>query len=319
MSSLKSRLIYFAMRNRHLLHFRLKQKAWDWDTSIPQYRADCERQTGAMAKMPEGVERQPVQIDGLPDGLEAEWLIPPGSKAEQVILYTHGGGYVSGSCSDHRALVAKMARACGIRTLLFDYRLAPEHPFPAALDDTLTVYRWLLAEGYEPRNIVVFGESAGGGLCLSALVALRDLQLPLPAAGVALSPWTDLTLSGESYRTRASVCLSPAGMSQVCSKYYAGDHDPRHPWISPLFADLGGLPPVWIVVGDYETMRDDSIRFAEKARAAGCDVTLRVGEEMIHCYPLLAPFFPEATEAMDEICAFIRARIGQKTAQPAAA
>jgi acetyl esterase/lipase len=148
-------------------------------------------------------------------------------------------------------------------------------------------------------------------LCLCTLLALRDKGMPLPAAAVAMSPYTDLTLSGESHRTRVKQCLSPEGMAVVCSKYYYGDNDPRNPWISPLFGDLHGLPPMLIFVGDWETMRDDSTRFAEKARAAGVDVTLHVGEEMIHCYPLLAPFFPEATEAMAEICAFLKARVGK--------
>jgi acetyl esterase/lipase len=153
------------------------------------------------------------------------------------------------------------------------------------------------------------GESAGGGLCLATLLAVRDQGLPLPAGAVALSPWTDLTLSGESYRTQARVCISPPGMSQVCSKYYIGEHDPTDPWISPLYGDLHGLPPLFINVGDYETMRDDSVRFAAKAKAAGVDTTLVVGEKMIHCYPLMAGMFPEATQALGEVCGFIRKQL----------
>lgn len=257
--------------------------------------------------MPAGIKVSPVTIDGL----SAEWILPAQATKDKVILYTIGGGYVSGSCNDHRSMVAKIAKGSGVSTLLFEHRLAPEHPYPAALEDSVAAYRWLLAQGVSPAHIMIVGESAGGGLCLATLLALRDQGIPLPAAAVALSPWTDLKLTGESHRTKAQVCLSPKGMSTVCSKYYVGDNDPCLPWISPLYGDLHGLPPILIYVGEYETLLDDSTRFAEKAKAAGVDVTLRVGEGMVHCFPLLAPLFPEATQAMDEICAFIQVHIGE--------
>lgn len=308
MTSLQSQLIYVLMKNRHLLHFRLKQETWDWNTSVPRFRQECEQTTRAMAnKLPPGVTASPFSLGGM----AAEWLLPAGAGKDKVILYTIGGGYISGTCDDHRMIVAKVAQASGIAVLMFNHRLAPEAPFPAALEDTLSAYRWLLEQGVTPENIVIMGESAGGGLCLASLLAIRDQGLPLPAGGVALSPWTDLKLTGESYRTRQKVCLSPKGMSAVCSKYYAGDHDPAHPWISPLYGDLHGLPPLFISVGDYETMLDDSTRFAAKAKAAGVDTTLVVGEKMVHCYPLMAPMFPEATRALDEICSFIRKRLGK--------
>ena len=192
---------------------------------------------------------------------------------------------------------------------MFNHRLAPEDPYPAALEDALASYEWLLAEGYTSERIAFVGESAGGGLCLAALLAVRDRGLPLPATGVAISPWTDLKLTGESHRTKARVCLSPPGMSAVCSQYYAGDYDRELPYISPLYGDLHGLPPLLIQVGEYETLLDDSTRFAAKAEAAGVDVTLRVGEKMIHCYPLLAPLFPEASQALGETCDFIRSHL----------
>ena len=238
--------------------------------------------------------------------------MPEGAREDRAILYTHGGAYICGDCNDHRALITKFALTAKVKTLLFDYRLAPEHPFPAALEDTLTVYRWLLDGGISPANIFIAGESAGGGLCLTTLLALRDTNMPLPAAAVAMSPWTDLTYSGESFHSRAKVCVSPEGMFEVCSKYYAGDNDPRHPWISPLFGDLHGLPPIHIAVGDHERMLDDSTAFVTKAKAAGVEITLRIGEGQVHCYPLMAPMFPEATEAMNEICAFIKAHIGKQ-------
>jgi epsilon-lactone hydrolase len=310
MTSLKGRLIFFVLRNRHLLKGHLKKESWDWNTSIAKFRQECEDGAKMAGKLPDGIEISKVSIPGLPAGLSAEWIRPSAravepSMDEPVIFYTHGGGYVSGSCDDHRNVVAKIVKKSGIRTLLFEYRLAPEHPFPAAVEDSLTAYRWLLAQGVSPSKIVIFGESAGGGLCLATLLALKDERLPLPAAGIALSSWTDLKLTGESYRTRAKVCLSPAGMSKVCSKYYAGEQDPGNPWISPLYGDLHGLPPLLINVGNDETIRDDSVRFAEKAQAAGVKTILRVEEGMGHCYPLLFPLFPEATQAMDEICAFM--------------
>ena len=306
MPSLKSRMIYFLMKNRQLLHFHLKREAWDFNTSIPRFRQECEKINSTMGKLPDGVEVEPIDLEGL----NAEWIIPSGGTKDKVILYTIGGGYVSGSCNDHRSIVAKIAKGSGVSILLLEHRLAPEHPYPAALEDTLTAYCWLLEQGVTPANIMIVGESAGGGLCLAALLALRDKKISLPAAAVALSPWTDLKLTGESHRTKAKVCLSPKGMSEVCSRYYVGDNDPCFPWISPLYGDLHGLPPILIFVGEYETLLDDSTRFAEKAKAAGVDITLRVGERMIHCYPLLAPLFPEATQAMEEISTFIKTQIG---------
>jgi len=304
--SLQSELIYFVMKNRHLLKFRLKPETWDENTSIPAFREQCEISNRKMEnRLPAGLRVEPFTLAGM----HAEWLIPAGADKEKVILYMIGGGYVSGSCNDHRTLVAKVAQGTGIAVLMFDHRLAPEHPYPAALDDALTAYRWLLDGGTSPENILIMGESAGGGLCLTTLLAIRDQGLPLPVAGVALSPWTDLKLTGESYRTKTNVCISPEGMNVVCSKYYVGDHDPTEPWISPLYGDLHGLPPLYINVGDYETMRDDSTRFAAKAKAAGVDTTLVVGEKMVHCYPLMAPLFPEATQALNEICAFIRSQL----------
>jgi monoterpene epsilon-lactone hydrolase len=317
MPSLQSRLIYFTIHNRHLLRFQLKRETWDWNTSIPCFRQECEEANNRMARMPQGIQVTPAPIDTLSAGLSAEWIRPSQAEKDKVIFYIPGGGFVSGSCNDHRAMVAKLVKGSGVAALLFEYRLAPEHPFPAALEDTLAAYGWLLAQGVAPEQVVIVGESAGGGLGLATMLALRDQGLPLPAAAVAMSPMTDLKLTGESHRTKANVCLSPPGMSVVCSKYYAGENDPTLPWMSPLYGDLHGLPPLLIYVGEYETLLDDSTRFAAKAQAAGVEVTLRVGEGMVHCYPLMAPLFPEATQALEEICAFIQMHAG-KELQPMA-
>lgn len=212
---------------------------------------------------------------------------------------------MSGSCKAHRSIVAKFVQGSKVGALLFEYRLAPENPFPAALDDSVTVYRWLLAQGISPSNIVFVGDSAGGGLCLANLLALRDQGVTLPAAAVAYSPVTDFTCSGESYRTKAKVCLAPEGTGPAFAKHYAGENDPGLPYISPLYGDLHGLPPMLIYVGEDETLLDDSTRFAAKAKDAGVDITLKVGEGMFHCYPACSPLFPEARQGMKEICAFI--------------
>ncbi len=310
MQSLQSRILISMMRNRHLLRGHLHREVWNWNTSIPRFRQECEAGASRM-KLPADISVWPVAIEGLTgtEGRQAEWLIPTDSLKDKVILYTLGGGYVSGSCKDHRAMVAKITKGSQVRTLLFDPRLAPEHPFPAALEDALCAYAWLLTQGIPACNILFVGESAGGGLCLATLLALRDQDLPLPAAAVAMSPWTDLALTGDSYRTKLDASIDPPGMSLVCSKYYCGDHDPRSAWISPLYGDLHGLPPLFICVGTNESMLDDSTRFVDKARASGVDATFLIGEGMVHCYPLMAPLFPEATEALNEICGFICAHM----------
>lgn len=311
MPSLKSRFVIFGVQHGHLFKGRLKRDVIDRSTSTVQLRKEFEEQAVKFGSIPPGIVVSPVSIPGLPDGLCAEWIHPAASPnspsaAGKAIFYTHGGGYVTGNCVDHRMHVAKFVQATGAGALLYDYRLAPEHPFPAAMEDTLAAYRWMLGQNVLPENIVIVGESAGGGLCLAGLLAIRDEGLPLPAAGAALSPWTDLKCTGASYRTNARRDISILGSWEVWGSYYAGSNDPCHPWISPLYGDLKGLPPVLIEVGDHEILLDDARQFAEKARLAGVDITLHVWEGMVHCFPLFAPMFPEATQAWDEIIAYIR-------------
>lgn len=307
MASIQSYIFNFILRHSHLLRFQLKRRSIiDRNTSIPKFREDCEKTAGLLGKVPEGIEVRPATIEGIP----AEWIIPAGGSKDRAIVYTHGGGYVSGSCKNHRALVARIVKNSGIGAILPDYRLAPEHPFPAALDDTVTVYNHLLKEGFSPSKLVIVGESAGGGLCLATLLALKERNIPLPSAGVAMSPWTDLKCTGESYRTKAKVCLSPGDAWTIFSNYYTGDNDPALPLISPLYGELTGLPPLFITVGEYEVLYDDAVKFAEKAKSAGVDVTLKIGEKMVHCYPLLPPFIPEARKEMEEMCGFIKSRMG---------
>lgn len=309
MPSLRGRLFKFLLQNRHLLRFQLKKEIIDWSQyeAILSFRQEVEEGAGKFGKLPEGIEVLPVNIDSL----YAEWILPAQTTKDKIILCFHGGGYVSGTCKAHRSITAKFVKGSQIGALLFEYRLAPEHPYPAALEDSLSAYRWLLDQEIAPSNIVFVGDSAGGGLGLATLLALRDQGTPLPAAAVAYSPVTDFKCTGESYRTKAKICLSPEGMATALAKHYAGDEDPGLPYISPLYGDLQGLPPLLIYAGEDETLCDDSIRFAAKAKEAGVDITLRIGKGMFHCYPALAPLFPEATQAMKEICTFINTNIGK--------
>lgn len=302
MASFKSRMFNFLLRNRHLLQGRLSQEVYTDNSSITAFREQCEKGAARYAKIPEGVEIKPQVIEGMP----AEWLIPRGADPKKVIMYVHGGGYVAGSCNDHRGFISKFAKNTGVANLVYEYRLAPEHPYPAALDDSVVMYQWLLQSGYTPQNIVIAGESAGGGLTLALLLALKDRGMPMPAAAVAISPWTDLTCSSESYRTKNKVSLAPLNSWLVFSRHYVGDHKADHPFISPLYGDLKGLPPLLINAGTDDELYEDGEKFSLKAKDAGVTVTFRKGEGQVHCYPLLAPMFPEATEAMNEIVGFVK-------------
>jgi epsilon-lactone hydrolase len=302
MATFKSRFFNFMVRNRHLFRGKFKKEVFDFNTSIQGFRELCERGATKYAKIPGGIAIKEENADGI----KAEWIIPEGATPEKVVMYVHGGGYVSGSCNDHRSFVSKFAKNCGITNFVYEYRLAPEYPFPAALEDSIKVYQWLLNTGIKPENIIIAGESAGGGLCLATLLALKERNIILPKAAVAISPWTDLTCSGKSYSTKNKVSVAPLNSWTVFSKYYVGGNDATNPLISPLFGDLKGLPSLFINSGDADELFDDGEQFYLKAKKAGVDVTFRAGKDMVHCYPFFSPFFKEATEAMDEICEFIK-------------
>lgn len=302
MTSCKSRLFNFLVRNGHILRGKLQKETFTMETSIEKFREDCEKGAARYSKIPENIQLKEQTIESI----KSEWLTPSGTNPEKLILYIHGGGYVSGSCSDHRGFVSKFAGFTGVTTLIFEYRLAPENPFPAALDDSLKIYRWLLSSGFKPENILMAGESAGGGLCLATLLALKKKNIPLPVAAVAISPWTDLTCSGESYKTKNRLSPAPANSWNVFSQHYCGETPANHPLISPLFGNLKGLPPLFINSAVDDELFDDGEKFSQKAKTAGVDVTFRAGKGMLHCYPLLAPMFPEATLAMNEIAEFVK-------------
>ena len=251
-----------------------------------------------------GVRIEPAKVADLP----AEWLRPLNAPEDKVLLYLHGGAYVLGSCASHRALVSHIARAGGINALLPEYRLAPEHRFPAAIDDAVAVYRALLASGKRAENIVIAGDSAGGGLAVATLLSLRHTGDPLPAAAVLLSPFLDVTASGETVRTRAG--RDPwfhAKDMQVVVRHYCGAEQVRNPLVSPVFANVAGLPPVYIQVGDDEILLSDSTRFADKMRAAGNKVDIEVWPEMWHVFQLFVGKMPEARQAVNKIGDYLRA------------
>lgn len=252
-----------------------------------------------------GVTVTPVMAGEIPAG----WLAPDGDLSGAVIYYLHGGGYVFGAMTTYRDLLTRLTRLTRARALWLDYRLAPECPFPAAVDDALAGYRWLLEQGVAPERIVIAGESAGGGLALATMLAARDADLPLPAGAALMSPWTDLTGLSATAITRADVdpMLVGAHIGEG-GRRYLRDADPRHPLASPLYADLQGLPPLLIHVGDCEVLLDDSRKLAERARQAGVAVTLRVWDGMFHAFPIFA-FLPEAREAIEEMAEFVTARV----------
>lgn len=302
MTSITSKLFNLFVRNGHLLRGKFKKETFDSNTSISEFRERCEKGAAKYARIPKDITIQTQIIEGM----KAEWLIPQGADSDKVIVYVHGGGYVSGSCSDHRGFISKLAKNTGVTHLIYEYRLAPEHKFPAALEDSVTVYQWMLSSGFKTENIIIAGESAGGGLCLATLLALKEQSIPLPAAAVAISPWTDLSCSSESYRTKNKVSPAPLNSWFVFSKHYAGNNKVTHPLISPLFGDLKGLPPLLINAGMDDELFEDGEKFYLKAKEAGVEITFRPGTGMLHCYPLFAPMFPEATEAMKEIVNFIQ-------------
>ncbi len=239
-------------------------------------------------------------------GVPAEWIAAPGTRNDRVLLYFHGGGYVLGSMRTHRVMLAHVSRAAQARVLGLEYRLAPECPFPAAVNDAVAAYRWLLDNGTSPRQIVIGGDSAGGGLTAAALVALRYLGEPLPAAGVGISAWTDMEATGKSHETNAGLDpLVERGRLIDLGKTYLGGKDPRAPLASPIHADLSGLPPLLLQVGSTETLLDDSTVLAERAGDAEVEVELEVWEGVPHVWHHFAPILPEARQAIEGIAEFM--------------
>lgn len=254
-----------------------------------------------ITKFPRFVKKEIVKYAGL----DAAWFIPDGYEKSKTILYLPGGGYVVGSYHTHRSLIARIARASRYKVVAVNYRKAPENPYPAAIEDAVAVYRQMLADGCE--NIIIMGDSAGGGLTLALLQKIRELQLTPAAGSVLLSPWTDLTASGDSIKTKknADPLITPY-LLEIFTKRYVADADPKNPLISPLFADFLDFPPTLIQVGTNEVLLDDSTRLAQKMHKQGVKVQLEIYNNMMHVWQYLAGIVPEANKAIDEIGEFIR-------------
>jgi acetyl esterase/lipase len=244
-------------------------------------------------------------------GVAAEWINAPGCAAERAILYLHGGGYAIGSIDTHRRLAYDISAASATAVLMVDYRLAPEHPFPAAVDDAATAWRWLLQQGFAPNRLAIAGDSAGGGLTIATLVNLRDQKLGLPACAVAISPWVDLEGIGTSMTARAAQdpMVQKDGLLWMAGMYLGG-RDAKTPLAAPLHADLKGLPPILVQAGTAETLLDDSTRIAERLHAAGVELRLSIWPNMLHVFPLFAPILSEGRDGCLEIGTFIRSRMG---------
>jgi epsilon-lactone hydrolase len=260
-------------------------------------------EVGAIWPVADDLTLDAVDLDGLP----GEWSIVPGSDASRVLLFFHGGGYCSGSIASHRRMVTEAGRAGRLRTLAVGYRLAPEHPFPAAFDDAMTAWRWLRKRGIAAAHIAIGGDSAGGGLTLALIEALRDAKEELPGCAWLVSPWTDLTMSGSTLVTKAAVdpLIHKAYLDELAAAYVPAGMDRKDPRLSALYADLEGLPPLLIQVGSAETLLDDATRFAAAAGSADVPVTLEIWPHMIHAWPLWNAHLEAGRRALSSAGAFI--------------
>jgi acetyl esterase/lipase len=263
---------------------------------IAQRRRDIDAR-GLAYRLPADIKAEPVAANGV----RSEWTSSPDADPSRVVLYFHGGGYVIGSLDSHRHMVAEVGRAARARTLAIDYRLAPEHPFPAAVDDAIDAYRFLLSRGVQPSGITIAGDSAGGGLVVAAMVAIREAGLPQPACGWSISPWVDMEAIGGSMTSKAATdpTVQQAGILDM-AKLYLNDANPRSPLAAPIYADLRGLAPLLIQVGAAETLLDDAIRLAQVAGAADVAVDLQVWPEMIHVWHI---YYPELAAGRRAIAA----------------
>jgi monoterpene epsilon-lactone hydrolase len=294
MISLRARFVRFVTRQLF--------RNIDGDADIPELRARWEK-IAARSRMAPGVRVKYVDIAGI----ECEWLVPSGCKEAPVLLYLHGGAYVSGSAKTHRSMVSYLVKRAGMRALVPNYRLAPEHPFPAGLEDCVAVYRELVASGVSPADIAIGGDSAGGGMTMAVLLRLRDAGDVLPRAAVLLSPWLDLRGTGESTKTRArqDPMFKVEDMPNA-ARHYAPPEEQANPLVSPVYADVHGLPPILIQVGDHEILLSDSTRIAEKISAAGGQVTLQVWPHMWHVFQYFIGRMPEAKKSLVDVANYLR-------------
>lgn len=275
------------------------------DISIPEQRARMDALELVFA-LPDGTEVEPATIGGVP----GEWVRARRARGDAALLYLHGGGYVIGSPRSHRHLAAALSEATGLPLFVAGYRLAPEHPFPAAVEDAVAAYKGLLDSGIASSKLAISGDSAGGGLTIATLVSLRDRNLPLPACGVGISAWTDLSQGGESYRTRLKrdPMIRKEALDGMALAYLAGQ-DPKSPLASPVFADLAGLPPLLLQVGTEEALHDDTIALAARADAAGVEVNVESWGGMMHVWHFFHPMLSEGRDAIARIGSFVKSHI----------
>ncbi len=274
--------------------------------TVAEQRAGYEAMTAA-SPLVEGTTVEKTTAGGVP----CEFVVAPGADPSRVVVYLHGGGYVIGSAASHRELASRVSAATGARVLTVDYRLAPEHPFPAAVEDATFAYQSLIESGYAPSRLAIGGDSAGGGLTAATLLSIRDRGLPQPACAVLISPWTDLTMSGPSITDRAAMdpIVADAGIQSMAADYLGGQ-DAKSPLASPLFADLTGLPPLLIQVGTFEILYDDATRFHEAALRAGIESAFEPYEGQVHVFQQFGPGLPESVAALASIGTFVKAKMG---------
>lgn len=276
--------------------------AWTADTSLDQMREDWDN---VFAKVESGIgaSRRPLLMNSVP----AELVIAPGAEADRAVLYLHGGGYAFGSPRSHRDLAEHLSKAARAQVYVLDYRLAPEHPFPAAVDDATDAYRWLLEQGFKPGRIAISGDSAGGGLSFATLLSIKSHQLPMPACATPLSPWVDLENIGETMVSKdAEDPIVHKPMVDQLARMYFPDGSLAEPLVSPVNGDLRGLPPLLIHVGSRETLLDNATRIADRARSQGVEVQLEVWDGQIHVWHIFASRLDEGVEAIGKLGAFIQ-------------
>jgi monoterpene epsilon-lactone hydrolase len=276
------------------------------DATLEEVRARISH-WGDITTEPGGVDYLEIAVAGLP----ALWAVPKGSAEDRVILCLHGGGFITGSIYTHRKLFAHLAKAVGARALLAEYRLTPEHSHPAPLEDTTTAYRWLLDQGIEAGHMAIAGDSSGGGLTLTTTLRARELGLPTPAALLLISPWVDMAVSSDTYESnRETEAFFYQEVVQELARLFLAGADPKDPWVSPLYADLGRLAPTSIQVGGDETLLGESLRLAEKMREAGVDVQLEVFPDQQHTFQMAAGYAPESDDAIRKLAAWVRPKLG---------
>ena len=278
--------------------------------SIAELRANGVKNSKMLGEVSKNITVEKINMEGI----QAEWLIPFSSstRSEKVILYLHGGGYVTGSIEDYRMMCGLLANATGVKVLIPEYRLAPEHPFPAALDDALKVYQWLLDQGYSSANMIIAGDSAGGGLSVATVLALKEKSGSLPAAVVCLSPWADLALTGQSHATKAKAeAILNKDVLREWALCYTDESNLTNPLVSPVHGDFHGFPPLLIQVGSEEILLDDSTLLAEKAKSAGVDVILKIWDGMWHVWQALGDLIPENRKTFEEIGQFVQSQFGR--------